>query len=311
MNDLSAPFRQLVERRLWPLAVLLLAALVAVPLLLAKDVVEAPVGSSSVAAVAAQADTQPVVALGQVETRESARQVLGSRKNPFEPAIPERRVKAPKAARSQSTGSTGGASTGGASAGGGLSTGPVPPLSGGGTPVTAPTAPVAPAAPKPAYELYSLRVRWGDSTESPLPKRNLKRLTALPDSTAPALIYLGLLDDKKTAVFLVDATATVQGDGRCRPTPDNCQTLEMRVGDTAFVDVADDRANSKQYQIDLVKIRTKKTTDAKAAKRSYAAESSSGRRALRSRVSRVAGFDYDRDSGTLRRKSRDGSKSAR
>jgi len=158
----------------------------------------------------------------------------------------------------------------------------------------------APPAPEKTYELYSLKVRFGESSSPDLQARTLKRLKALPSSENAAVIYLGLLKDRKTAVFLVDGGAKVQGDGKCLPSAADCQTLQMKRGDTAFIDMpGEDGVTATQYQLDLVKIRTSETTDAKAARRSYAAEARGGRAALRARVSRTLGLRFDADSGTL------------
>ena len=298
MNDIAVPFRQLVERRLWPLAVLLIAALVAIPVLLSKGA--EPAAPPAAVAAAEQGETKPIVSLSEPGERDSVRKVLGSRKNPFRLAVAPKKAKpekAPAAQQAQTENTAGdskpstGASSGGAPA----------------APVSAPVAPTTPtvvATPAPVaktYELYSLQVRFGESTSTALPGRTLKRLTALPSNEDAALIYLGLLKDRKTAVFLVDGDAEVQGDGTCRPSPQNCETLEMKRGDTAFVDVSTGEEGSlpQQYQLDLVKIRTKKTTDAEAAKRSYAAVAKGGRAALRARVSRVGKFTFDRGTGLV------------
>jgi hypothetical protein len=295
MNDIAVPFRQLVERRLWPLAVLLLIALVAIPVLLSKGGAE-PVAPPAAVASAEQGETKPIVSLSEPGERDSVRKVLGSRKNPFRLAVAPTKAKPEKAEAAQAAPTGGGEpkSTGGTSTGGGA------PAS---APVVAPVAPTAPVVvvpttPAKTYELYSLQVRFGDSTSETLPGRTLKRLTALPSNEDAALIYLGLLKDRKTAVFLVDGDAEVQGDGTCRPSPQNCETLEMKRGDTAFIDVSTaEGALPQQFQLDLVKIRTKKTTDAEAAKRSYASVAKGGRKALRARVSRVGRFVFDGHSG--------------
>jgi hypothetical protein len=167
--------------------------------------------------------------------------------------------------------------------------------------VTAPTT-AAPVAPKPSYELYSLKVRFGSSESEVLPESNLKRLTALPDAKEPAIIYLGLLDDHKTAVFLVDSRATVQGDGKCLPSAGNCQNLHLKVGETAFFDMAAvDGQPGAQYQLDVLKVAKKKTSDAKAAKASMAKVARGGRSALRARVARAGRYRYDAKTGTLKR----------
>lgn len=285
MTALAVPFRQLVERRLWPLALLLLVALAAVPMMLAKDpggALPTPVASAANATASAGA-TEPIVSVSEPAAREKGRRVLGSKKNPFKPA-----VKAKKADETVTVAPDAAPKTGSA---------------GGGSGVTLPGT-TLPLAPKKTYELYSLTVRFGETTVEKLGTRNLKRLTSLPNVAQPVVIYLGLKSDLKTAVFLVDASATVQGDGKCVPDPANCQTLELEVGETAFLDVANtDGAGTagRQYQLDFVKVKRKKTTDAKVAARSRAAESSGGRQALRARSSRVGGYRYDPKTGTVRK----------
>ena len=301
MNAVLTPFRQLVDRKLWPLAILLIAALVAVPMLLAKEDSTVPAGPTANAgtttAVAAQSPTQPIVTLGEATERERRRKVLGARKNPFEPT-----VKA-KAAQDQTTTTT---ATGAAKdvIGGGAKGGDSTSSSGGtvskpGT-TTPAVSPVAPVAPKKTYEVFQLKIRFGSTATTDLANRSVKRLTALPRMSDPVLVYLGLKKDLRTAVFLVDANTTVVGDGKCVPHPTNCQNLELKKGQTAFVDVLGENGQStEQYQLDYVKVLRTLTTDAKLAKAARRAVARGGRDALRSNISRVNGLKYDPRSGVL------------
>jgi len=287
MKQLALPFKQLVDRKLWPLAVLLVAALVAVPTLLGKDP-ETPPPAAAVAG--GEGLTEPIASVADPSQTDVERKVLGSAKNPFRPAL--KAVEAKPTATPEAPG-TGGAGAGGGDATGGAGAGDTPAAP---DPVTAPAAPVATATPVPAkeYELYSLSVKFGPS-EGPLAKRTLERLKGLPGGQRPALLYLGLKKDKKTAVFMVDATATVQGDGTCTPSPENCQTLELKAGDVEFIDTA----SGKQYELDLVKIHTETTTDAKEAASARAAEAKGGRRYLRANASRVGRYRYSAADGLL------------
>jgi hypothetical protein len=294
MNALAMPFRQLVERKLWPLAILLLAALVAVPMLLAsKDAgVPAPPAGAVTASTSSvtQAATQPIVTLGTPEQRETRRKVLGARKNPFKP------VPTPQAKAAETTTTTAPATSGAQKQSGGSSPG------GSSAPVVgvSPVVPVTPLAPKKTYELYSLKIRFGDTSTTDLANRSIKRLTALPKMAEPTLVYLGLKKDLRTAVFLVDANTLVVGDGKCIPSPTNCQNLELKKGQTAFVDVlGEDGQSLAQYELDLVSVVKKKTTDARAARASRKGVAKGGRDALRANVSRVRGLTYDAKSGTL------------
>ena len=85
MNLITDPLRQLVQRKLWPVALLLVAALVAVPMLLAKEPEAAGLAPLS---NAASGDGMPATFVSAVEVSEDGtrRRVLGAKKDPFEPA---------------------------------------------------------------------------------------------------------------------------------------------------------------------------------------------------------------------------------
>ncbi len=251
MNVLTTTWRQLVRRRLWPVAVLLVAALAAVPVLLSRE--PAPVTPPEQPAAApaqqtAKADealAEPVVAKASADDRSRRRRVLGVRKDPFTPAAAKKKHKAvkkvkktpaPAVPKHESTSSP---ST------------PAPSTS-------APSTPVAPAPPKKVYEKDSLIVRFGDAT-SKLTRMNVKKLAALPNDpdVDQLLVYTGLTDHGKKAVFMVDASLEPSGDGDCKPHPSNCETIELAVGETEFFDVVDDATGTitAQYELDLVDIK--------------------------------------------------------
>jgi hypothetical protein len=289
-----------VQRRLLPVAILLLAALVAVPFLLAKDpepVAPSPgaaAGDKTLTADAAAAD--PVVSLVDESTHKERRRVLGARKNPFEPAA------APKAEKSDETAAADpSAPTGGAEA-----DKPADSVSSPGSSVPPPgvSVPGVPVEPKPTYELYSLTVRFGDAESESLEKLNLPRLKPLPSAEEPVLVYLGPGQGGKSAVFMVDEGVIAQGDASCKPSPRNCETIHMRPGDTEFLDVTDeDGTVTAQYQLDLLKIKTSTTADASAAEAARAKVSQSGRQALKVRQASMGPlrYRYDSKSGTVRK----------
>jgi hypothetical protein len=293
MNAITNTWQGLVQRRLWPVALVLLAALVAVPVVLAEDPAPAPapVATAPVSEDPSELASAPIVAVAAAEQREQGRDVVGKRKNPFEPAAQPKAAKAATAKAGTETGTPATRTT--------TASGSKPAASGGtGGGASAPTpvpAPVAPSTPKPTYETFSLTVRFGDATGATLDKQNLKRLTALPSVDEPALIYLGLLADAKTAVFLLDASAMAQGDGVCKPRASDCQTIHLREGETEFIDVTNANGAIKQYQLDLVDIKRKKTTSAKAAK----AVAVGARKALRGRAALASAYEFELSSGTL------------
>ena len=239
--------------------------------------------------------TEPIVALAGPGDRAKRRHVLGSSKNPFKPDTLPKPVKTPKdAATTPQQAATekpsgGGGSTPGAS---------VPNL--GVTPVTPQPGTTT---PKKRYELFELTVRFGPtSADAELPRSDLKRLEALPSAAEPVLVYLGVLDDKKTAVFLVDSGVVAQGDGACKPSRTSCETIHLKAGETEFFDVvAEDGQPAAQFQLDLVRVRRKGTTSAKQAKRSYARASKAGKKIVRARIAGDGPlrFRYDAKSGRL------------
>lgn len=297
MNALAGPFQQLVERRLWPLALVLVAALVAVPMLLSKspssDVLPAPVAAVG---PTGQAGADLVVSQADPAQTDKLRAVLGDRKDPFRPAQIHR-VPKPKTADTGTgvqtqvgTGVSGDTSTGTSGGGGGSAAPPAP-----STPPTTPDVTATPTPKPEVFSLYSLQVRFG-LVDGDLATRNVKRLAPLPSAADPAILYLGLSEDHKSAVFLVDAGVKTLGDGSCDPAPKNCETLTLKPGQTEFL-----TRGKKQWQLDLIAINTKKTTDAKAAAASRTAVSRSGAKALRAMAGRARSYRYDSTSGTLRK----------
>jgi hypothetical protein len=292
MSVINDTWRFLVGRRLWPVAILLVALAAAVPMLLAKDPAPAPAEAPTVA-VKADKDAvlaeDPIVTQASDGDRSGRRQVLGSRKDPFKPKVTPTPTPKPETAKTTEPGS--GSSTGAATGATGATGGDTP--STGASPAPDTTTPVVPK--KKTYELYELSVRFGASTGRP-PHKRVKRLQALPSNSNAVLIYLGVLDDKKTAVFLLDSGVVAEGDGTCKPSRAQCETIQVREGDTEFFDVP----GGAQYELDVLKIHKSTTTDAKKAKKARAAVSPKGRMILRARVAGDGPLRYRYDAKTGR-----------
>jgi hypothetical protein len=163
---------------------------------------------------------------------------------------------------------------------------------------------VDPAEPKPRHELYSLTVRFGDSTADSREKFNVARLKPLPSAEEPILVYLGLTKDHKTAIFLVDATVEPVGDGVCKPSPVTCETIHLRKGDTEFFEVKDAEGEvTAQYQLDLLDIERRTTASAAKAKAARARASKAGRKILRARQATLGPlrYRYDARRGAVKR----------
>lgn len=250
MNLITDTWRGLVRRKLWPLALLLVGALVAVPLMLSKDPVST--ASTQPANAVRKDEGLPATFVSASEPAETGarRRVLGVPKDPFEPrALPKVKKAKKKAAADPKPSAQSDAA-------------PAPPSgsgsSGGGTPA-APSVPPVSAAPTPAptYPLYSIKVRFG-KTDGEKATKTLERLRVLPSEQSPLLVYRGVEDGGKVAVFELTGSVVAEGDGKCE---DDCTVLKLRAGETEFLTISDTGTETDaQYQLELLKIHAKPTT---------------------------------------------------
>jgi len=257
MKLLTDIWRQLVQRRLWPVALLLLGALVAVPFVLGKSPEPAPVAAAPAApaggAKANAASADPIVSMVSAEDIASTHRPLGDRHNPFASSAPKPKAKkntTSEAQKPEETTSNDAPTTG---SGGGTTA----PTTGSGGGTTAPTTPTAPAQPTTTVPAGSIAVRFGATDGFDLPLLRLERDEALPDADDPALVFTGLKDHGKTAVFMVSEGLKAVGDGTCVP-KDTCETIELKVGETEFFEYEGD-VDATQFELDLVKIYTHAT----------------------------------------------------
>jgi hypothetical protein len=214
------------EKRLAPLAILLLAGIVAVPIVLAKGKGETP--APAPAATATTASAAPVIeSQPQAGVTESKLQTFSPR-DPFEPTS-----SGGGAATGGTTGTTGGGTTTGTTtspattptgAGGGATTG-TQPSTGTGTPTTGTGNTTGET--KTTLFTYTVDMRFGPGGGVKAYK-DVKRLDLIPDSSNPTVVFLGVTTTGKTAVFLVDSNIGVDTAGKCRPSADNCTFLYLR-----------------------------------------------------------------------------------
>jgi hypothetical protein len=295
----------LVDKRLWPIAAALLAAIAIVPLLLMGGSAKtAKPGVTPVVPAPAHTAVAPSVKVTLDDAAPAAaRDRAGRVRNPF--------IQLHQAKAAGTTTTSGGvtavspAATGSAPA-----TTPVKitPITLPVTTTPAKTTPVAtkPTATKPAATTHAaakkvtaFRVAWRfGAVDAVAGNHNAARLTALPSAKQPAVMFLGLLRTSHAAVFLVNANAAVTGDGKCQPTPARCATVTLHAGDHelfAFGDVA--------YVLHVRNIAHRKVSAA-AAKRSRLRESKAGRALLRDAVKAgIPGSDlyaFDKTTGLLR-----------
>lgn len=280
----------LVERRLWPVAALLLVALVAIPVLMTRGGEAAP-APAPLPVTGASTAPAPAGASQPVALKAPERQTpRGPARDPF-------------------------AGHGAAKARAATATAPVAvttvtpedpaPIAAGGpsNPSDSPVSPPTAAAPAPAAARtgpsnpsdervsppsggepeghaagYAVDLAWGPAGETRT-VRDPARLRPLSAEDVPGVVFMGVRPDGGTVLFLLLGEAKGAGDGRCRPTPALCHLVELRAGDTEYVDVpgAD---GIRQYELRVETVDERRTDRAPAAARRRARVSEAGRALL-------------------------------
>ena len=242
-------WNDLRQRRLLPVAVLLLVTAVVLPVVALKPAEEPPapaVASTSNAATQSvdglpspeQAlSDKPLVSLavldepsdlGEFESKDPFKPIdqvssdgaSSSDETPTAPTIPG--LPTPGGGSGE-----GGGSTGGGGGGGGDQPSatpapqPAPKQDGGTTP--------APKTEKKLTYALDMTIRGPKGLRS---YRSLPKLSLLPSADNPLFVFLGVEDAGTKAVFLVDAKLkSVEGEGTCTPSPAQCATLAMAPGE--------------------------------------------------------------------------------
>jgi hypothetical protein len=300
MNAVRGLLRDLVERKLWPVAVLLLIAAVAVPVYLGRsssDEAGVPLPATNLQADAGKTSKAAV----SIEDQASDDDRPGGVRNPFKQlhvpkATPSSTTPAPSADTPATSGGSGGSG----------SDGSTPPLDPGGSGGSGGTDKPAPKPAGDPLDVYHLSLRFGRAEATHLTTyHDVARLSPLPTADNPFFVYTGVLKDGKTAVFLLSSDATATGDGHCSPSPKSCQTIEVKEGDTEFFDLTVNK-QAVQYQLDVVRVFKKGASSAVAAAASYQRHSNAGADMLRQAHARgsssfkgAASYRWLPDSGVL------------
>jgi hypothetical protein len=212
-------WHDLKEKRLWPVAVVLAAALVAVPVLLAKPASTPPAAAPVATAAGAKPDV--LKQLAKVKLGDDL-PGDGSTLGVFDPGDPFKPPKGAIKAQSDGTSTDNGPNSGDTSAtpgtdpggttGGTTSPGGSPggtPNTGGGTTTTT----------TPYKYVVDLTFTANGRTRH---IKGMEKLEMLPNENAPLLIFVGVTPKGSDAVFLVDSTLEAAGEGRCKPSEAEC-----------------------------------------------------------------------------------------
>jgi hypothetical protein len=266
-------WHDLKQKRLWPVAVVLIVATAAVPVLLSQPAEE---GSEPVTPPIGETAQNPLPAVDAETVPASSNLEVFDSHNPFSPNKDVPRDLGGDDSSSSSSGSGGGsgkfptgssggdgssaASDAGGSGGSGSSPGD---SSGGGS------------GGGTFWFTFQINVKFGPVGEVKT-KKGLKALDVLPNEENPVVVFMGMKDDGATALFMVlDPGIEASGEGNCTPSPDRCSFVELTTSakqDEVFLN----SSRGEDYFLQLSKIERVKIDE--PAKSSKANESRSARR---------------------------------
>jgi hypothetical protein len=288
LNAVTATLRsvwdELVERRLWPLALALVVAIVAIPVLLSKPAKEAsapappPPATGSASPAAAFQPAVSIQGRKSSQIRKNLRRF--TRKNPFTPQgvnlSPTSGTASPQGAAASAT-STSSSSTSSAST-------TTPATTGGSSGSTTTTPSPATTTPQVFYYTYTVDVKFGKTGQED--EKKLTEFRALPGSDNPVVVFMGVRPDAETAVFLIAADASTTGTGTCKPSDTECTFLYLKKGDKQTIEATNADSSITDYTLKLLDVNIKRTDSpnkASASKRSRAV----ARRESRARFTRI------------------------
>ena len=301
--------KELLERKLWPIALVLVIALVAVPVLLTKkaptDIVTPPTGPLPYSS----GTTLPAIS---VQTAPGNSNLTGKGRNPFTPqhvATTSTVVATVPAATTPttSTGTTsvgGGSSTSSTGSSGGSGTGTS--TSSAGTTTPAPTSTTPAPAPKPApagltaTESYHVSLALTEASGNLKTIDPLERLSILPSKQQPMVVELGVLQGGKSVLFAVEPGTVVSGAGTCTPGPIDCEILSLKPGQTEGISKQSSSGSTPVALFSVNSISADQHPSVAAANKARETASDTGRQLLNESPLRALSlFQYDPSVGAV------------
>jgi hypothetical protein len=238
-------WHDLKQKRLWPVAAAMLAAIAVVPILLSKPVVDAGEPAPAPAADTGRAAQIPLVDLEAIPA--SSNLETFTAQNPF---IPNKDMPKPSvSAGAPSGGSSGGsAASAGAGAGSGDSGSTGSPTPGSGDPGSGSSQ-----GGGEQYFSFEVDLEFGPVGDEKKHK-GVQALTVLPDEENPVVMFMGAKDDGKRALFMVlDPGLEASGEGKCEPSKDECGFFELTVNDRND-EMLLDSSRGQDYSVQLTRV---------------------------------------------------------
>lgn len=248
------------------------------------------------------------------ETTQGAGQHHGKARDPFAP-VPALTPHVPSGTPGQSSGASAGSGGNASTPGGG---GKVSAPGGGGNapaPGSGTTTPAAPTQPQPStppapskpahkgltptqsYRVgLSLTTLMGDLNTI----HSLERLSVLPSEQQPLLVYLGVLNGGRRALFVVQPGTAVSGPGSCIPGPTDCEILSLAAGQIESIGVDGSGGTSNVAMFAVTTIKAQEHSSGAMAMHVRWEASAAGQALLsRSNLSVLPLFEYEPRQGVV------------
>jgi len=256
---------ELRDRRLWPVAVALLVALVAIPVALSRSARHAPNTHALRPGLPISTGSAPGPPVTVANVPAQMR-LGGLVRDPFTPqhhSVPSPVGMATATASAGAGPGSGGANGPGAPGGGAGSS------ASGGTPVSssdtgggsaAPSPPPSGGSASPAsgpvtkivYVVASADLSFRKAGGAPRIYGHVARLTPLPSASNPLVLFLGMKSDRRTAVFLLSSQVSASGPGRCIPSRLTCEFLELQPGQRETLLALNPGGSTSRYYLKLL-----------------------------------------------------------
>jgi hypothetical protein len=266
-------WQDLRAKRLWPIAVALVAATVAVPAMMFKPASSTPPPSGGPATGASKL---PTVALDASSVDRSHLNIF-KEKNPFNTLADKSAGTGTGGSGSGGSGSPAAGSSSGSSVGSSVAKGASSASgsspsgsSGSSTPATKP--------PKAAvqYFTYTADVRFGLRGHVKTHK-SVNELDVLPDGNNPIISFMGVKKGDTAMFFIADPAFKADGEGKCQPTPQNCMFLYLKADPSHDQETLSAQNGQIEYVLQLKALHIKSLTKAQAVGKTTPDKSGKGK----------------------------------
>jgi hypothetical protein len=248
MNPVRKLVDDLIEKRLWPVALMLVVAAITLPIIIGGGGdagSDTPDPTLTPAPAADGGATTAVELVGPPAVRSRA----GAVRDPFR----RKKVVDATAASAASTGAATAATSSGSATAAASKTGSAKKSSSSKSTKTTrkatPTVELPAIASRWAYQTIVRFTRPGGTRERPL-----ARLAVLGKTSSPALQYLGVSSAGTHAIFALGPNATTKSSDSCMIAAP-CRVIGLRRGEKVGVDVTGDDLVARHYELEVTQLR--------------------------------------------------------